>query len=165
MYPKSVIDNQIKTFLDKQFTVDSGTTSEKQKTFHYTLPYIGHFSHVTKKKLRRNCECFCKDIDVKIAFSLLKLSSFLSCKDILPKSLHSHVIYQFKCHLNTRIEKHLGEDKKSHIYSHRQENPQCQEKVIFDCFKVIDRASSYFRLQIKEAMHINWEKTRTQQTS
>ena len=30
MYPKGVIDNQIKTFLDKQFTVDSGTTSEKQ---------------------------------------------------------------------------------------------------------------------------------------
>ena len=52
MYPKSVIDNQIKTFLDKQFTVDSGTTSEKQKTLHYSLPFIGHFSHVTKKKLR-----------------------------------------------------------------------------------------------------------------
>ena len=27
--PKSVIDNQIKNSLDKQFTVDSGTTSEK----------------------------------------------------------------------------------------------------------------------------------------
>ena len=52
MYPKSVIDNQIKTFLDKQFTVDSGTTSEKQKTLHYSLPYIGHFSHITKMKLR-----------------------------------------------------------------------------------------------------------------
>ena len=49
MYPKSVIDNQIKTFQDKQFAVDSGTTSEKQKTLHYSLPYIGHFSHVTKK--------------------------------------------------------------------------------------------------------------------
>ena len=37
MYPKRVIKNQIKTFLDKQFTVDSGTTSEKQK--HYTIAY------------------------------------------------------------------------------------------------------------------------------
>ena len=52
MYSKSVIDNQIKTFLDKKFTVDSGTTSEKQKTLHYSLPYIGYFSHVTKKKSR-----------------------------------------------------------------------------------------------------------------
>ena len=76
MYPKSVIVNQVKTFLDKQFKVDSGTTSKKQKTLHYSLPYIGHFSHVTKKKLRHICERFCKDIDIKIAFSPLKLSSF-----------------------------------------------------------------------------------------
>ena len=88
MYPKSVIDNQIKTFLDKQFTVDSVTTSEKQKTLHYSLPYIGHFSHVTKKKLRH----IFKDTDIKILFSLLKLSSFFSCKDTLPKYLHQLLI-------------------------------------------------------------------------
>ena len=58
MYPKSVIDNQIKTFLDKQFTVDSGTTSEKQKALHYSLPYIGYFFDVTKKKLRHIYERF-----------------------------------------------------------------------------------------------------------
>ena len=157
MHPKSVIDSQIKTFLDKQFTVDSGTTSE---TLHYSLPYIGHFSHVTKKKLRHICERFCKDTDIKIAFSPLKLSSFFSCRDTLPKSLQSYVVYQFTCagckacyigetmcHLKTMIEEHLGKDKKSHIYSHLQEN--CE---------IIDRASSYFRLQIKKAMHINWEK-------
>ena len=91
--PKSVIDNQIKTSLDKEFTVDSGTTSEKQKTLHYSLPYIGHFSHVTKKKLKHICERFCKDIDISIAFSLLKLCSFFSCKDNLPKSLQSYVVY------------------------------------------------------------------------
>ena len=138
MYPKSVIDNQIKTFLDKQFTVDSGTTSEKQKAFHYSLPYIGHFSHVTKKKKEEVCERFCKDIDNSIAFSPLKVSSFFSCKDTLSKSLQSYVFYQFSCagckacyigetkrHLNTRIAEHLGKDKKSQIYSHLQENPQC----------------------------------------
>ena len=129
MYPKSVIVNQVKTFLDKQFKVDSGTTSKKQKTLHYSLPYIGHFSHVTKKKLRHICERFCKDIDIKIAFLPLKLSSFFSCKDTLSKSLQSYVVYQFACagckacyigetkrHLNTRIEEHLGKYKKSHIY-------------------------------------------------
>ena len=130
-YPKSVIDNQIKTFLDKQFTVDSGTISKKQKSLHYSLPYIGHFSHVTKKKLKHICGRFCKDIDISIVFSPLKLSSFFSCKDTLSKSLQSYVVYQFTCvgckacyigetkrHLNTRIEEHLGKDKKSHIYSH-----------------------------------------------
>ena len=160
-YPKSVIDNQIKTFLEKQFTVDSGTTSEKQKALHYSLPYIGYFFDVTKKKLRHIYERFWEFV----------LPLKLSCKDTLPKSLQSYVIYQFTCaeckacyvgetkhHLNTRIEEHLGKDKKSHIYSHLQENTQCQEKVNSDCFEIIDRASSYFRLQIKEAMHINWKK-------
>ena len=144
----------------------------KKHSLHYSLPYIGHFSHVTKKKLKHICERFCKDIDISIAFSQLKRSSFFSCKDTLSKSLQSYVVYQFTCagckacyigetklHLNTRTEEHLGKHKKSHIYSHLQENPQCQERVNFDCFEIIDRASSYyFRLQINEAMHINWKK-------
>ena len=171
MCPRSIIDNQVKTFLDKQFTLDGGTTSAKQKTLHYSLPYIGYFSHVRKKKLRYICERFCKDIDIKIAFSPLKLSSFFSCKDTIPKSLWSYVVYQFICAgctacfvgetkhpLSTRIEEHLGKDKNSHICSHLEGNPQCQEKVNSDCFKIRDRASSYFRLQIKEEMHINWKK-------
>ena len=133
-----------KTFLDKQFTVESSKTSEKQKTLHYSLRYIGHFSYVTKKKLRHICERFCKDNDINIAFLPLKLSSFSRCKDTLPKSLQSDVVYQFTCaghkscyigetkhHLNTRVK-----DKKSYIYSHLQENPQCQEKINFDCFKL-----------------------------
>ena len=76
MYPKSVIDNQIKTFLDKQFTVVSGTTSEK-------------------KKLRHISERFSKDIDINIAFLPLKLSSFFSCMVTIPKFLQSYAVYQF----------------------------------------------------------------------
>ena len=34
MYSKSVIDKQIKTFLDKQFTEDKDITSEIQKTLY-----------------------------------------------------------------------------------------------------------------------------------
>ena len=89
LYPKVTLKAlliQIKTFLDKQLTVDSGTTSERQKTLHYSLPYIGHFTHVTKKKWKHICERFCKDIDINIAFSSLKVSIFFSCKDTLPIS-------------------------------------------------------------------------------
>ena len=63
-------------FLEKQFTENIGTTSKKRKSLHYILQYIGHFSYVTKKKLRHLCERFCKDIDINIAFSPLKLISF-----------------------------------------------------------------------------------------
>ena len=43
-------------------------------------------------------------------------------------------IGETKHHLNNRIEEQIGNDKKSHTYSHLQENPQCQEKVNFDFF-------------------------------
>ena len=82
-----------------------------------------------KKKLRHISERFSKDIDINIAFSPLKRSSFFSCMATIPKFLQSYVIYQFsfigykayciikaKLHLNTRIEEHLGKDKKSNIY-------------------------------------------------
>ena len=55
-------------------------------------------------------------------------------------------------------EEHFGKDKKCHIYSHLQENPQCQEKVNSYCFQIIDCASSYFILKTNEAMHVNWKK-------
>ena len=95
-------------------------------------------------------------------YELLILKA-LYIRHLTRPSLQSYVVYQFTCagcktcyigetkhHLNTMIEKHLGKDKKSHIYSHLQESPQCEERVNFDCFEIIDRASSYFRLQIKE---------------
>ena len=140
--------------------------------FHNELEKVKILLQKNILMLKHICERFCNDIDISNAFSLLKLSSFFSCKDTLPKSLQCYVVYQFicagcktcyigetKCYLNTRIEEHLGKDKKSHIYSHLQEYPQCQERVNFGCFEIIDCASSYFRLQIKEAMHINWKKT------
>ena len=170
MYPKNVIDNQIETFLDKQFTVGSGAAFEKQKTLHYSLPYIGHFSHVTKKKLKHICERFCKDIDISIAFSplvvfsvvrtpYLNLFSPMSFISLLVQNVKPVILVRLSCHLITRIEEHLGKDKKSYIYSHLQQNPQCQKRVNFDCFEIIDCASFYFRLQFKEAMHIYWKKS------
>ena len=59
------------------------------------LPYVGHSSHVTKNKLRHICECFYKDINVNIESSPIRLRSFFSCKDKLPKSFQSSIVYQF----------------------------------------------------------------------
>ena len=110
----------------RQFTVQSDATSEKQKALH-----IACFFHVTKKKLRHICERFCNEIGINIAFWPLKVSSFFNCKDTLPNSLKSYIVYQFTCagckvcytgetkrNLSTRIENNLGKDQKFHIYSH-----------------------------------------------
>ena len=52
--------------------------------------------------------------------------------------------------MNTRTEENLGKDKKSDIYSHLQENPQCQENVNSYCFEIIDCASSDFFLKLRK---------------
>ena len=157
MYLNSVIDNQIKTFLDKQFTVDSGTTSDKQKTLHYSLPHVRYFAHLAKKKLRHICECFVKTLILKLHFhhQHLVVASVVRAPYLNLFSPMSLSVYL--CRMLLVIVEHLEKDKKSHIYSHLQENPQCQEKVNLDCFEIIDSAFSYFRLQLKEAMHINWK--------
>ena len=54
---------------------------------------------------------------VQMALSLTNITGFTSC-----------YMGGTKRHLNTRTEEYLGKDKKFHIYSHLQENPQCQEK-------------------------------------
>ena len=63
-----------------------------------------------------------------------------------------------KCHLKARIEEHLGKDKNSQILKHLQKISHCRQATNFDCLDVIDRDNSYFRLQLKESMHITWKK-------
>ena len=59
-------------------------------------------------------------------------------------------------HLSTRIEEHFEKDKKLHISKHLNENHICKSLGTPDCFKMIDSASSMFRLKPKETMHITW---------
>ena len=93
-------------------------------------------------------------------------------KDSILKFLQSYVVYQFTCagcntcyigetrsHLKTRIEEDLGKDKNSQILKHLQENPHCRQVSNFDCFDAIDRDTSHFRLQLKEAVHITWKRS------
>ena len=75
IFPKSVIDNKIEIFLEKQLTVDSVTTSEKCKILHYS--FGNNF--------------------VKALILTLHLCSFFSCKDTLHNFLQSYAHYQFTC--------------------------------------------------------------------
>ena len=59
-----------------------------------------------------------------------------------------------KRHLTTRIEEHFGKDKQQNL----RQNSQYRQVSKFDCFDVIDRDNSHFRLQLKEIMYITWKK-------
>ena len=40
--------------------------------FCFKLPYIGHFSVVTQKKIHHFIKCYCNDLDIKLIFSSFK---------------------------------------------------------------------------------------------
>ena len=96
------------------------------------LPYIGYHSSYTGRKISSIVnKSDCKDLNVKIIFSLFKLSTMVSPKDFFPDSLKSSVVYQFtsaSCgvryisetnrHFNTRVNEHLFRDKNSPIFKH-----------------------------------------------
>ena len=166
MYLIFITDNQIKNFLEMQYTtIKNENTPNSNKKACFKLPHIGAFSNATKIKLRQICEKYCKNIYILVVFS--KIGSFSSCKDSIPKFIQSYVVYQFNCegcnvcfigktkrYLKTRIEGNSGKDKNSKIPKPLQENPHCRQVSNFDCFDVINRVTSHFSLQLKEAMHI-----------
>ena len=55
------------------------------KTLLITI--IGTFSNATKIKLKQICDKYCKNTNIVVAFSPLKIGNFFSCKDSIPKCL------------------------------------------------------------------------------
>ena len=115
-----VIDDQIKRFLEMQYTtINNENTINNHKKVYFKLPYIGNFSNATKIKLKQSFDKYCKNTNIVVAFSPLKIGRFFSCKDSIPTFLQSYVVYQFtcagcnacyisetRCHLKTKIEEH-----------------------------------------------------------
>ena len=129
------------------------------------MPYIGNLSAEIKKKITKHCKYYRKSTNIKIVFSPFKVGYLFSVKELVPKYLKSFAIYRFTCpacnasyigeitrHLTTRIKELLETDSKSHVFKHLDTNRKCKE------FEIIDSASSSYRLKLKEAMHITWEK-------
>ena len=58
-----------------------------------------------------------------------------------------------------RIKEHLEIASKSHIFKDLNTNRNSKEFCDTECFEIIDFATSSYRLKLKEAIHITWEKT------
>ena len=121
----------------------------------FKLPYLQNISESARKQLN----------------SIFKIGSVFSAKDKLEWDSKSFVVYIFICpgcnaryigettrHITTRIEEHCSTDKKSHIYKHISQSINCGGLLDRSCFEIIDTANTEFRLKLKEAMHISWEK-------
>ena len=127
--------------------------------FYFKLPYVGHFSVVTQKKIRHFIKRYCNDLDIKLVFSSFKIGA-----------LRSRVVYKFACagcnacyvgetarHFSTRVREHLLSDRASHVFKHPQNSEHCRASCSVDCFHILDHAPTSFQLKIKEAIHIQRE--------
>jgi len=50
-------------------------------TFYFKLPYMGHFSVVTRKKIRQFIKRYCNDLDIKLVFPSFKIGNMFGVKD------------------------------------------------------------------------------------
>ena len=150
MFPPNLIDKEIKNYLDNKFlSEDSNKT--KTNLHYYKLPYIGKLSKETQRKIKDLCQKYCKEINIKLSFSLFKIGSLFSVKRKIPSNLRSFVVYYFCCpscnasyvgettrHLVIRIKEHLLTDKGSVILNHLKQNQNCEKVCNETCFEIID---------------------------
>ena len=171
-FPPKVVGKEIRKYLDQKYNPSNQieNINDETKLNYYKLPYIGKFSKQTQKRISEICNRYCKNLRIRLSFSLFKTGSLFSGKDQISTDKKSFVVYNFSCagcnanyigettrQFLIRIDEHLNTDKKSAIYKHLNNNAKCTGDK--SCFKIIDSAHSEFVLKLKEAMHIEWKKT------
>ena len=171
MFPPYVIDKVIKNYVSRQIENKEKSIANGENCTYIKLDYIGKSSKLLQKNIDDLCIRLCNDVKIKFVFTSCKIGRFFTTKDPLPKNLKSSIVYKFVCpscnasyigetqrHFKTRVAEHLGKDKCSHVYRHLLNNPSCLSKANEDSFTIIDTASSSYRLKVKEAPHIRWNK-------
>ena len=113
---------------------------------------------------------FCRNLNIKLVFSSFKFRNVMNAKDSVPGLLRSNGVYKFNCaecnsahvcetsrHLSTRVREHLSTDN-SNTFKHLKSSDKYKKACNDSCFTILDSASTYHQLTIKEALHILWEK-------
>ena len=131
-YPPFLINKVIKKYLDYKFSSNQNQLKDKSDVHYFKLPYIGNLSHHIKNKLSKLSKEFCKEnFNIKLVFNSFKIKNYFSDKDSIPVYLKSFLVYKFTCarcsssyigetcrHFQNRIEEHIKNDSKSHIFKH-----------------------------------------------
>ena len=173
LFPLQVIERVTRQYITKALSPQDLQVSASSSTYtqYFKLPYIGPFSRVTQNRIKSYCKRYCRDLDIRLAFSSFKVRSIFGAKDPIPTKLRSRVVYKFSCascnscyvgetcrHFATRVREHLVTDRNSHIFKHLESSESCKNACSEECFTILDSAPSPYQLRIKEAIHIGFEK-------
>ena len=119
-FPIKLVDNCIKTFLNKTFLHTPDALTVEKKELFIPLPYLGNLSLAIRTSLQNSIHKNLLVCKIKVIFkSTTSLSKLLRFKDKVPFSLQSNVVYKFSCgrcsatyydkacrHLNIRVGEH-----------------------------------------------------------
>ena len=174
-FPEHLINKVTKAYLDRVNNSttpckDSDTTSDGICTLYFKLPYLV-LSNFAQRKVRALTKRYCRNLNIKLVFSSFKIKNLMNVKDTVPRSLRSSIVYKLNCaecnsayagetsrQLSTRVREHLCTDKNSNILKHLKSSDKCKKACNDTCFTILDSASTYHQLKIKEALHILWER-------
>ena len=121
-YPLNFIDSCIKSLLNKLYTPKVVVPNVPKRNVFVKLSFLGSTSFQIRKKLQKLFSDKLTSCNLKIVFtSPVRVKSFFTFKDKLPKMLLSGLVYQYKCggcnatyygktkrHFKVRICEHLG---------------------------------------------------------
>ena len=175
-FPKSLINSQIDKFLKNTNNVASNESSDEN--LYVSFPYFGQQSEKFKFEINKLFKKYFKNHQIKFILSNKKsIGSYFPYKDRLPIGMRSSIVYQYCCescshhyigssmrNLYMRMSEHQGksyrtgkyvQNTNSSIFDHKF---SCDTQINSNNFKILDHASTEFRLRILESLHIHKER-------
>ena len=175
-FPRSMVDNVIRSFLDKQYILGNKrfTDDGKKTSIAFCLPFLGSYSTRIKKNVIKLFKDNYPDIKLQVIFrSPARLSSFFRIKDRFPYLLCSNVIYKYTCsscnatyygktirNLKVRCLEHLGRNRSgqktnsSNPSSIGEHIGKTGHNATMEDFKIIAKCNNAFDLLIYESLLI-----------
>ena len=175
-FPIKLIDNCIKSFLNKRLTEKPVTLTAEKKDLVIVLPFLGKLSLDLRTRLRNSISknlLFCK---IRIIFkSSTRVSNFFQFKDKIPYCLCSKVVCKLSCgrcnasfygetcrHLSVRVGEHSGVSPLTGKKSKSKKSTAVKDHMLFcdhivsiDDFKILATSNSDFRVKVKESLLIS----------
>jgi hypothetical protein len=175
-YPDHIINKEVDKFIKNRTTREQQQTPqaqqatvEKQKKY-IVLPYSNNKMDAFADRLTKLVnETF--DVELRVAFKAPnEIGKLFPFKDNIKETYaHSMVVYKITCDtcnqayigktkriLIHRIKEHDNEAKDSAIQTHRKEFPT--HTINPYNIEIIDRADTNYKVELKEALHINTKK-------
>ena len=75
-FMRHIIDKTVNSTINTFFQFNRQNGNNSPECFHVKLPYVGKFSAIAQKRIRRSIQRFCDNsLDIKLVFSSFKIGS------------------------------------------------------------------------------------------